>query len=79
MYANDLQSGTLNLITLGNKLNERTTSVKKLSKFLKKNNLNSSYLAQQVINWNAEEVYFAYDGRFYVVPKDFQFLASRLP
>ena len=30
MYANDLQSGTLNLATLENKLNEHTTSVEKI-------------------------------------------------
>ena len=74
IYANDLQSGTLNLATLENKLNEHMTSVEKIIQiFFKNNNLISTDVAQQVINRNAEKVFFAYDGKFYGLPKDFQF------
>ena len=58
----------LNLATLKNKLNEHATSVEKIKHFFKNNDLNNTDVAQQVIKRNAEEAFFAYDGRFFAVP-----------
>ena len=43
-----------------------------MQNFRKNNNLIGTDVAQQVINGNAEKAFFAYDGIFYAVPKDFQ-------
>ena len=40
--------------------------------YFKNNDLISTDIAQQVINRNAEKAFFACDGKFYAVPKDFQ-------
>ena len=46
----------LNLAMLKNKLNEHTTSVKKIMQFFKNKNLITTDVAQQLSNRNAETV-----------------------
>lgn len=75
IFANDLQSGTLNLATLENKLNEHTNSVEKIiEKVFETRGFNqSTTMAQQVIETGSRQELFSYDNRFYAVPKGFQF------
>ena len=50
------------------------TSVEKIMKtYFKNNDLICTNVAQQIVNRNAEKAFFAYDGKFYAVPKDFEF------
>ena len=75
IFANDLQSGMLNLATLENELNEHTNSVEKnIEKVLETRGFNqSTTMAQQVIKTGSRQELFLYDNRFYAIPKGFQF------
>ena len=75
IFAHNLQSGTVNLATLKNKLNEHTNSVDQIiEKVFEARGLNqSTSMAKQVIVTDSQQESFSYDNCFYAVPKGFQF------
>ena len=76
IFANDIQSGTLNLATLKNKLNENVNNVEKnVEKVFESRGFNhSTTMGQQAVDkTNSRQELFLYENRFYVVPKGFKF------
>ena len=75
IHANDVQSCTLNLVTLELKYKEHTSSVEKVIEniFEKKRLRDTNTRVERSNRLENQLNLFLYNERFFVVPKEFQF------